>query len=151
MGTTRSRRKVKSKDSYSARLKKKDWMQWKASQLRASWRSRAKKNQIASIGVPNRQEIQDWLKSKYPFKCYLTGESLTKTQIELDHKIPVSRGGTFYLNNVGITSKKNNSAKGDLTEEEYQGLLMAMVRWEDQGERLLSRLRRSNNIYRRKS
>jgi len=145
------KRRVKNKDSYSAKLKKKDWFQWKSSGLRSSWRARAKKNELNLLSVPTRIEIQDWLKSKYPFKDYLTGESLTKTQIELDHITPVSRGGTFSLSNIGVTSKKNNSAKGDLTQEEYQGLLLAIVRWEDQGERLLSRLRRSNNIYRRRS
>jgi hypothetical protein len=138
------------KDNYNSRLKKSNWHQWKASRLRSSWRARAKKLKVNLDDVPTREEIQDWLISKEPFKCYLTDISLNKGDIELDHKEVTSKGGSFKLFNIGITSKFYNSAKGDMAEKEFLSLLKLIKTWPDKGQSLLKRLRSSNNMFRRK-
>ena len=53
-------------------------------------------------------------------KCYLTGVEIdmTKDDYQLDHIIPVSRGGTNELSNLGITCVIANQMKGPLTNEE---------------------------------
>ena len=53
-------------------------------------------------------------------KCYLTGIDIdmTKDDYQLDHKIPVSRGGSNSLDNLGITCPEVNQMKGPLTNEE---------------------------------
>lgn len=99
--------------------------------------------------VPSRIEIQEWLETQIPFKCYLTKEPLTKARIELDHKEATSRGGTFGLLNVGVTSRHMNAAKGGMHEKEFRGLLKLISKWEDGGHTLLMRLRASNNVFRR--
>mgnify|MGYP002507808179 CR=1 FL=1 len=54
-------------------------------------------------------------------KCYLTGKEidLTKDKYELDHIIPVSKGGSNTLDNLGITIPLANSSKSSMTVEEY--------------------------------
>lgn len=52
--------------------------------------------------------------------CYLSGEkiNLFENNYNLDHIIPVSRGGDNSLNNLGITHKVANTMKSDLTPDE---------------------------------
>lgn len=53
--------------------------------------------------------------------CYLTGDviDLTKDNFAFDHIIPLSKGGTSTLDNLGITTYEANAAKSDKTEEEF--------------------------------
>lgn len=52
--------------------------------------------------------------------CYLSGEviNLYENTYSLDHIIPVSRGGSNTLCNLGITHKTVNNIKSDLTPDE---------------------------------
>lgn len=53
--------------------------------------------------------------------CYLTGDQidLTKDDYSLDHIIPISRGGSCELDNLGITTFIANQAKSSMTEDEF--------------------------------
>lgn len=54
-------------------------------------------------------------------KCYITGQVFEWNDTHLyhfDHIIPVSRGGSGELENLGIVAKNINSMKLDLTVEE---------------------------------
>ena len=52
--------------------------------------------------------------------CYLTGEkiNLFEDTYSFDHILPHSRGGNNYLENLGITIKKVNQMKTDMTPDE---------------------------------
>lgn len=53
--------------------------------------------------------------------CYITGDIIDLTKpstYNLDHKIPLSRGGRHSLNNFGLTTKRANMSKYDMTIEE---------------------------------
>lgn len=54
-------------------------------------------------------------------KCYLTGDEidLTKDDYSLDHILPISRGGSCELDNLGITTYLANLAKTSMTEDEF--------------------------------
>jgi len=130
-------------------LKKKNWFQWKASQVRSSWRSRARKYGHNLDDVPSRIQIQEWLESQDPLKCYITGSFISPEVVELDHKIPLIRKGKLSLENVGITSRWYNNVKGQMTEKEFRSLLKVVSKWEDKGQALFKRLSASNHIYRR--
>lgn len=54
-------------------------------------------------------------------KCYLTGTpiDLEKDNYCFDYIVPVSKGGTNDLSNLGITIPIANYSKSDLTVEEY--------------------------------
>lgn len=55
-------------------------------------------------------------------KCYLTGTPIDLSQpgtYQLDHIIPVSRGGTNDISNLGLTTKQANKCKSDMTDIEF--------------------------------
>lgn len=131
-------------------MKRERWNFYKATQYRSSWRSRAKKYKGNVEEVPTRQVIEDWLDSLEPFKCYITLSSLSKKDIEADHIQPIARGGSYSLDNIGLTSKRLNGIKGSMTLSEIKGLLELTESWEDRGDHLFSRLLASNNIFRRR-
>ena len=53
------------------------------------------------------------------YKCALTGVKLTPKTAELDHKTPLSEGGTNDLDNLQWVERSVNRAKGTLTNEEF--------------------------------
>lgn len=57
--------------------------------------------------------------------CYLTGLPINtnkSSSYHFDHIIPVSRGGTSDLDNLGICTKQANQAKSDMTPDELINL-----------------------------
>ena len=130
-------------------LKTSNWSNWKATQLRGSWRERAKKYGENLDAVPTRLQIQEWLESQHPLSCYIAGTFISSEVVEVDHKIPICRGGSFGLNNAGVTSRYYNNIKGSMTEEEFRSLLKVVKNWEDCGTALFKRLMASNHIYSR--
>lgn len=55
-------------------------------------------------------------------KCYLTGRAINlnnSSEYNLDHRVPVSRGGDNFLENCELACKQANQAKSDLTPEEF--------------------------------
>ena len=69
--------------------------------------------------------------------------------VELDHKVPISRSGSFGLDNLGVTSRFYNNSKGDMTNIEFLQLLSTISSWDGGGKHLLLRLIRSNSMYSR--
>lgn len=57
-------------------------------------------------------------------KCYLTGKEidLEKDDYCLDHIVPITKGGSNELENIGITIPSANASKSDLSLEEYLNL-----------------------------
>ena len=54
--------------------------------------------------------------------CYLTGDPLNlddANQISLDHIVPVSKGGTNELSNLGVCTRIANMSKTDMSLIEY--------------------------------
>lgn len=54
-------------------------------------------------------------------KCYITGMEIDLNDIdsfELDHIIPISKGGDANINNLGIVNKNANRMKSDLSLSE---------------------------------
>jgi 5-methylcytosine-specific restriction endonuclease McrA len=50
--------------------------------------------------------------------CQYTGEKLKRSESTVDHVLPLSRGGRNSWDNVALTSKKVNFAKGNKLNEE---------------------------------
>lgn len=59
--------------------------------------------------------------------CALTGVRLQPQDAELDHKIPLSRGGTNNLSNLQWITKAANRAKGTMTDGEFIDLCYKVV------------------------
>ena len=67
-------------------------------------------------------------------RCYLTGKIINLNKPEtysLDHVVPVSKGGSNELENLQITCSEANSAKANLTLNEFYALCRKVLRWKD--------------------
>jgi 5-methylcytosine-specific restriction endonuclease McrA len=56
-------------------------------------------------------------------RCLYCGKRLSLEDVSVDHKLPVSRGGRSYADNLQFVCKADNKSKGDMTHEEYKALL----------------------------
>ena len=57
------------------------------------------------------------------YYCVYCDEDLNNAEIHLDHVIPESQGGTTTYNNLQVTCRKCNLAKGVLTEDQFTSRL----------------------------
>lgn len=51
--------------------------------------------------------------------CVYCDEDLSNAEIHMDHVIPESKGGSTTYDNLQVTCRKCNLAKGVLTESEF--------------------------------
>lgn len=58
--------------------------------------------------------------------CRYCGDRITVSQLNFDHRIPVSRGGSWSLDNLAALCARCNRRKGALTEAEYHALLVKL-------------------------
>lgn len=64
--------------------------------------------------------LEDIKKLYSATQCFYCSKELTEDEKTVDHKLPVSKGGTNEMNNLVISCQKCNSQKGDQTAEEYR-------------------------------
>lgn len=132
------------RELYSAKkrkqqVKKENPILYKARNLRSRLLARSKDPGIKQT-TPTAKELEQWL-TKKQYICYYSGEELTIDSLTVDHKIPLNRGGTNEINNLCICSNHMNTAKGTMTSEEFIELLLLINKWDDNGARLLRRLK----------
>lgn len=63
--------------------------------------------------------INDFKQKNKPVCAYCEKNITNKEELTVDHKIPLSRGGTTIESNLVISCYKCNSEKSDMTDEEY--------------------------------
>lgn len=140
--TTKVKRRLTQKKTRAA-SKTKDLLKVKITNLRQSMRSRAKKLGISMDEVPSTSELRLWIDAQIPWKCYYSGETVTLSNLSIDHKIPLHRNGSNLLENLCIVTRQINGAKGTMTDTEFTELLSIISKWEDNGAAVLTRLRQS--------
>jgi len=121
----------------------------KAQTFRSNCLGRAKKFNLPTDNIPMPRDFAEWLtlqpliikRKRVYLTCYLTGELVALGKIEIDHREPISRGGSFQCLNLGITSARINQAKGNRTESEFKALLELLATFEDGGKSILADLR----------
>jgi len=121
----------------------------KSSAFRTNCLSRAKKLGIPVSSVPMPREFAEWLtlqpitikRKRAYLTCYLTGALVPLAKIELDHRVPVSRGGSFQVFNLGVTDARMNQAKSNRTQDEFMELLELIKTWDDSGKSIIADLR----------
>lgn len=57
------------------------------------------------------------------YYCVYCDEDLRSAEIHLDHVIPESKGGLTTVDNLQVTCRRCNTAKGTLTESEFTARL----------------------------
>lgn len=62
------------------------------------------------------------------YQCALSGVRLEPKNAELDHKIPLSRGGTNELGNLQWLSRDVNRAKGAMDNDEFIAMCKQVAR-----------------------
>jgi 5-methylcytosine-specific restriction endonuclease McrA len=67
------------------------------------------------------------LAKKQKCKCALTGQSLTKDNVSLDHIQPVSLGGNNNFDNLRLVTKRVNVARQNMTDLEFLQLCRDVV------------------------
>ena len=55
--------------------------------------------------------------------CYLCRVALDSKTVRIEHRIPLSRGGTNWIANIAPACESCNSSKGSMTEKEYREFL----------------------------
>ena len=69
-------------------------------------------------------EFRDWLLMKFgpngEARCEYSGEMILVENFTVDHRRPISRGGSFDLDNLALCSEKHNLRKGNMSKVEYQ-------------------------------
>ncbi len=127
-------------------MKAEDYNAYRAKHLRSNWRRRAVKLELDLNEIPSIPKITEWLDDQMPYTCYLTGDPLDR-DFQVDHRVSITRGGGFGLDNLGLTSQLLNGAKGSMIESEFRELLNLVESWDNKGESLLSRLQASNSVF----
>lgn len=82
-----------------------------------------KENKISNNYVLDKQDAYFRI-TKNPV-CYLTGRKINlenSSEYQLDHILPVSKGGSNELSNLGLACKDANRAKNDLILEDFINL-----------------------------
>ena len=117
----------------------------KSQTFRTNCLARAKKLNIQVSLVPMPQQFAEWLTSqpitikrkRLYLTCYLTGALVPLAKIEMDHKTPISRGGSFQVYNLGVTDSRLNCCKGNRSEQEFRQLLDVISEWEEKSSKSL--------------
>lgn len=80
-------------------------------------------------------------------KCRYCGLFLSSVYFSVDHRHPISLGGSWGLDNLDIVCYDCNSAKGVLTGPQFEDLLNMVNKWDDASrKRLLARLKSITTI-----
>lgn len=64
--------------------------------------------------------IECWLNSQKPFRCYLCGRKIKDDDFHIEHRIPLSRGGVHAPFNLGIACPRCNHEKNLKMPWEYR-------------------------------
>lgn len=64
------------------------------------------------------KEVKAWIDSQKPICAYCSAE-LSENQIQLDHIMPLSKGGSHTIDNFAISCKSCNCSKGNKTLDEF--------------------------------
>lgn len=65
------------------------------------------------------------------YRCAMTGRILEPNTASVDHIYPVSRGGSFGIENLQIVHAQVNTAKGTMTTQEFVAVCREVVAWVD--------------------
>lgn len=73
------------------------------------------------LGGPEKPSLREILYEKQEGFCHYCAKIIPWVNWTIDHKTPISRGGTERAENKIGSCKKCNNAKGSMTEEEFRG------------------------------
>lgn len=66
------------------------------------------------------------------YRCALSGRQLSPETAQIDHIVPISKGGSHDLSNIWIVENTINFAKGTMTVEEFVAVCRDVAQFEGQ-------------------
>ena len=106
----------------------------------------------AKLLLPSLDETEVAIKGYFSAGCAYCGCRLTASgrgKVEMDHAVPISRGGGAGTENLRLCCHGDNAAKGPLTESEFKSLLALLDTWDPgAAQSLLVRLKGGYWCYR---
>lgn len=69
-------------------------------------------------GKPNSRKLRQLVEWQ-GFRCALTGDPITPENCEIDHIVPLSKGGENAMENLQVVLTEVNRAKNTMTQEEF--------------------------------
>lgn len=86
---------------------------------------KAKRRALGDVKIKDIQETyEDNIKQYGTLTCYLCSKPITFGDDHLEHKTPVSRGGSNNKNNLAVACSRCNLRKNIKTEEEFKQYLL---------------------------
>lgn len=74
--------------------------------------------------MSERRKFTDYEKktvyAKYNGSCAICGKPVKFDKLTIDHKIPISKGGTNEMSNIQLACRECNLMKNGLSSEEFQ-------------------------------
>ena len=93
--------------------------------------------------------LRNYIHGALPYADPYLGTPITVKDFSIDHRTPVSRGGTSEPSNLDVVSKASNLAKGNLSREEFRDLMSLIRMWPAEARNdLLGRLKSGGAIKR---
>lgn len=130
--------------------KKTHYYLYKADSLISSYQRRAKKLGVKYTYLTSRAEYAKIVEEKLKGRCEYCDTKLNRSNLEVDHKIPISRDGSFNEDNLAYICHTCNSSKGEMTDVEFKALRKLIANWDDKGQYLLKRLRAAALVFKRR-
>lgn len=67
-------------------------------------------------------------------RCYLCGKPVDEEAFEVEHKIPVAKGGTNNLDNMYVACHECNTMKNSMFFDDFMQKITEIVRFQAQGQ-----------------
>ena len=82
------------------------------------------------------EDLREFVRTKLTDnpRCHYCGRKLTPQNFELDHRLPLARGGHYTLENTDLICGSSNAQKGKLTEFEFGALLEFIASWPEEAK-----------------
>lgn len=77
---------------------------------------------------PTTQQLMDLLEQQ-EYRCALSGVKLSPELAELDHKVPLAKGGSNAVSNVQWLHKRINRMKGSMKQDDFVDMCSKVAQW----------------------
>ena len=88
---------------------------------RAAGRIKVKRYKASKRGAAGSHTLAEWIVLCWAsaWRCFYCGVMLGEKTATEDHKIPLSRGGSNYIDNIALACRSCNSSKWTKTADEF--------------------------------